>query len=486
MQIYELWKKENEAKIKQIEKMKDDDTFDIELTAQPDPYAPHPDFVLCSEKNRIGAREYDEIRKQLSQELSNKSGDAEGRDCHPLLRGLQRGMAIYVDDGSLAAYNRVVQGLAQRGMLAVVFSDSSLAYGVNMPFRTCCFCGDTPGLLDALMAQQMAGRAGRRGLDREGNLVYASMSWEKVKELMRGTLPHVVGRDPRYPTMCLQALLAPNYQDGSPTVATEKMALQGSRPLSSWNESPSFDELGAEKYLEACDAQGQQCLKEGVSYFSQSQDWMHGIGLLDSDGELLKGKRAQALLVWELRQFLPESVALVRLLDPLYEQFCSHKNDREYANNEGVQIEFMSVICRVCFRQQCPPEMVAMGELAYFANRKELWDNWEKLIDETQSCMKDSGLDWPVESYIPIVPDGRLDASVFNTISSGSVDASKFETLYFHGLKKRILMVGQVLRIMHNMLMTDSEGDPHVKQTMEILLRKCFLRIRYVVRDMEI
>lgn len=355
-----------------------------------------------------------------------------------------------------------------------------------MPFRTCCFCGDTPGLLDALMAQQMAGRAGRRGLDREGNLVYASMSWEKVKELMRGTLPHVVGRDPRYPTMCLQALLAPNYQDGSPTVATEKMALQGSRPLSSWNESPSFDELGAEKYLEACDAQGQQCLKEGVSYFSQSQDWMHGIGLLDSDGELLKGKRAQALLVWELRQFLPESVALVRLLDPLYEQFCSHKNDREYANNEGVQIEFMSVICRVCFRQQCPPEMVAMGELAYFANRKELWDNWEKLIDETQSCMKDSGLDWPVESYIPIVPDGRLDASVFNTISSGSVDASKFETLYFHGLKKRILMVGQVLRIMHNMLMTDSEGDPHVKQTMEILLRKCFLRIRYVVRDMEI
>jgi ATP-dependent RNA helicase DDX60 len=39
----------------------------------------------------------------------------------------------------------------------VVFSDHSLAYGVNMPFRTSTFCGDDPDLLTPLMAAQMSG-----------------------------------------------------------------------------------------------------------------------------------------------------------------------------------------------------------------------------------------------------------------------------------------------------------------------------------------
>ena len=53
--------------------------------------------------------------------------------------------------------------LAQKGRLAVVFSDSALAYGVNMPFRSCIFCGDMGENLTPLIAQQMQGRAGRRG-----------------------------------------------------------------------------------------------------------------------------------------------------------------------------------------------------------------------------------------------------------------------------------------------------------------------------------
>jgi hypothetical protein len=47
--------------------------------------------------------------------------------------------------------------LASKGRLAVVISDDSLAFGVNMPFRTCVFCGEMSGELDELMAQQMSG-----------------------------------------------------------------------------------------------------------------------------------------------------------------------------------------------------------------------------------------------------------------------------------------------------------------------------------------
>ena len=35
-----------------------------------------------------------------------------------------------------------MQKLASKGKLAVVISDDSLAFGVNMPFRTCIFCGE--------------------------------------------------------------------------------------------------------------------------------------------------------------------------------------------------------------------------------------------------------------------------------------------------------------------------------------------------------
>ena len=67
----------------------------------------------------------------------------------------------------------------------MVFSDHSLAYGVNMPFRTCAFCGQMGDLLTPLMAQQMGGRAGRRGLDTQGNLAYLGMPVNQIKELMQ-------------------------------------------------------------------------------------------------------------------------------------------------------------------------------------------------------------------------------------------------------------------------------------------------------------
>jgi ATP-dependent RNA helicase DDX60 len=78
----------------------------------------------------------------------------------------------------LSATHRLqVQMLAQKGRLAVVFSDEALAYGVNMPFRSCIFCGDMGNDLTLLIAQQMQGRAGRRGLDVQGSVIYLGMDW---------------------------------------------------------------------------------------------------------------------------------------------------------------------------------------------------------------------------------------------------------------------------------------------------------------------
>lgn len=189
---------------------------------------------------------------------------------HPLARGLRRGIGIYIDDVGMCAqtalglgalsrrsrrscYRRVVQRLAQAGKLAMVFSDHSLAYGVNMPFRTCAFLGEMPGLTP-LMAQQMSGRSGRRGLDTQGNIVYLGMGRETIRELILGKIPDIRGRPFRYPTLALQALS--EYTDEK---AVARMA------------EAAFDEFQADP-----------AARPGRNYFRMSKRLMTTLGLYDA------------------------------------------------------------------------------------------------------------------------------------------------------------------------------------------------------------
>ncbi|CAM9652123.1 unnamed protein product, partial [Phaeothamnion confervicola] len=125
---------------------------DMDLAEQfVDTAAPHPDFVLSPPQARLSAKDFEDIVADLGPaggkgELKNPG--------HPFLRALRRGVGIYIDDSSFPKYRRVVQRLAQQGKLAVVFSDESLAYGVNMPFRSCCFLSSMDNLLTPLIAQQ--------------------------------------------------------------------------------------------------------------------------------------------------------------------------------------------------------------------------------------------------------------------------------------------------------------------------------------------
>eukprot|EP01042_Synura_sphagnicola_P029455 gene29455-37996_t len=125
---------------------------------------PHPDFVFS--KKQMTEKEFEDICHDVRY-MDHFKGAVEA---NALLRGLRRGIGLYIDEVSFPAYRRAVMRLANRGGLSVVLSDSSLSFGVNMPFRACVFCGEMGGMLDPLMAQQMSGRAGRRGLDEQGHL----------------------------------------------------------------------------------------------------------------------------------------------------------------------------------------------------------------------------------------------------------------------------------------------------------------------------
>jgi superfamily II RNA helicase len=74
--------------------------------------------------------------------------------------------------------------------LRVVIATSTLALGINAPCKTVVFAGDSP-FLNGMMYRQMSGRAGRRGYDLYGNIVFFGVPTSKIKRLVVSLLPEI-------------------------------------------------------------------------------------------------------------------------------------------------------------------------------------------------------------------------------------------------------------------------------------------------------
>jgi hypothetical protein len=146
---------------------------------------PHPDFIF--NKHQIFT-EY--MVEKWNKELI-KFFPSNGSSYHYIIDLLWRGVGVYVK-GLPDAYLHIVQNLACAGKLGIVFSDESLVFGVSMPFRTSVITRDN---IDSMMYHQMAGRAGRRGLDKEGNVVFIEYSWDEIQKLSTSSIPNIIGCD---------------------------------------------------------------------------------------------------------------------------------------------------------------------------------------------------------------------------------------------------------------------------------------------------
>lgn len=93
-----------------------------------------------------------------------------------LSRLLRQGIGVH-HAGMLPRYRRLVERLAQRGLLTVVSGTDTLGVGINVPIRTVLitslskFDGRRQRLLKAREFHQVAGRAGRAGFDTLGRVV---------------------------------------------------------------------------------------------------------------------------------------------------------------------------------------------------------------------------------------------------------------------------------------------------------------------------
>ncbi|MGA8454453.1 MAG: DUF3516 domain-containing protein [Streptosporangiaceae bacterium] len=155
-----------------------------------------------------------------------------------LSRLVRHGIGVH-HAGMLPRYRRLVETLAQAGLLKVICGTDTLGVGINVPIRTVLFTalskydGSKTRLLQAREFHQIAGRAGRAGFDTTGYVVVQAP--EHVIETERALAK--AGDDPKKRRKVVRKKPQPGFVSwGQPTfdrlVAAEPEPLQSSFAVS--------------------------------------------------------------------------------------------------------------------------------------------------------------------------------------------------------------------------------------------------------------
>mmetsp|Transcript_1093 Transcript_1093/g.2500 ORF Transcript_1093/g.2500 Transcript_1093/m.2500 type:complete len:675 (+) Transcript_1093:3561-5585(+) len=155
-----------------------------------------PKFTLFSCDNVLTEAEIDDAVGE--RELQN-----EGYEWLRLC--MLRGIAVH-HAGMNKRWRMAVEHLFRKRRLAVVFGTATLSMGINMPCKTSVFVSDAV-YINSMSYRQMAGRAGRRGFDLRGNVVFFGMRSPKIARLIKSELPVLQGNQLLSSTTVLRLIM---------------------------------------------------------------------------------------------------------------------------------------------------------------------------------------------------------------------------------------------------------------------------------------
>ncbi|KAJ7084759.1 hypothetical protein C8R43DRAFT_1115430 [Mycena crocata] len=226
------------------------------------------------------------------------------------LEALERGVGVH-HAGMNKKYRSVVERRVatqhlSRQVLTIV---CTLALGINAPAKSAVFCGDSP-FLTALMVKgyflsqnllnadvphkyrQCSGRAGRRGFDLRGNVIFYGLPMERVQRLVLSRLPAVGGNFPLTSTLSLRLM---NLLSGSNNA---EMAVQAVKSILSLPRISFVSNVGREQVLHH--------MRFSIEYLRRS-------GLCDKNGMPMNLFNLAARL-YRSQYHEPSNFALVTLL----------------------------------------------------------------------------------------------------------------------------------------------------------------------------
>ena len=140
-------------------------------------------FCLFEEDSGIPALIERECQHILMSKLPNYKEYLELPEYIEIVKLLEKGIAIH-HAGIMPVLREMIELLFEKGYIKLLFATETFAVGINMPTKTVIFTGLTKfngvnmRLLYSHEYTQMAGRAGRRGIDTVGHVIHCNDLFE--------------------------------------------------------------------------------------------------------------------------------------------------------------------------------------------------------------------------------------------------------------------------------------------------------------------
>lgn len=132
---------------------------------------------LKNKKNYLKSNETTEVRRVVQEKLDTTDPSVKQLETTKLLRDCVSNGIAFHHAGMLPTLKEIVENLFEKGLIKVLYATETFAVGINMPAKTVAF--DSLEKFDGINFRylyskeyfQLAGRAGRRGIDKIGYAV---------------------------------------------------------------------------------------------------------------------------------------------------------------------------------------------------------------------------------------------------------------------------------------------------------------------------
>uniref|UniRef100_A0A7S1NKP4 RNA helicase n=2 Tax=Eutreptiella gymnastica TaxID=73025 RepID=A0A7S1NKP4_9EUGL len=217
---------------------------------------------------------------------------------HVLYRCLTRGLGVH-HFGLPYGYRQAVEVLFRAKHVKAVISTETMALGIHMPCRSVVFAGDHLQL-NPLQFRQMSGRAGRRGFDPLGHVIFFGVPESKINRLMTSEIQSLKGHWPLTPALVhrlVNLYIHPGCKDKVQRRIKNQMSSLWLAPLIQVTMPGEDARANSEAVLQRTTAQVRQ-------YFGTVIDTLMTNGLLAADGETESfSDMAGKLYLWDPSHF---------------------------------------------------------------------------------------------------------------------------------------------------------------------------------------
>lgn len=137
------------------------------------------DIQLHEDGSNVPSIVENECRQLLVKKLTNWREYIRLPEYNTIVKLLEKGVAIH-HAGILPIFREMIEMMFEKKYIKLLFATETFAVGINMPTKTVLFSGlrkfngNTMRFLESHEYTQMAGRAGRRGIDKKGHVIHCN------------------------------------------------------------------------------------------------------------------------------------------------------------------------------------------------------------------------------------------------------------------------------------------------------------------------